>query len=91
MRKIYFLALVMVFMATLAFAQATGTVSGMVRDTLDNPIIGASVNLMPFGGGHHDYYHASTDSTGAFLMKMWKPVHIAPWPTKDIIIETLTV
>lgn len=72
MRKIYFLALVVVFMASMAFAQTTGTVSGFVRDTLANPIIGASVNLMSCDanphGGHLYSYHATTDSTGAYLI-----------------------
>ncbi len=69
MRKNYFLVLIVMLMASAVFAQTTGSVSGMVRDTLDNPIIGASVNLMPYGGGHHDYYHATTDSTGAYLIE----------------------
>lgn len=68
-RKINFLVLVLMFITSVAFAQTTGTVSGFVRDTLENPIVGASVNLMVYGGGHHDFYRTATDSTGAFLLE----------------------
>lgn len=68
MRKICFLVFVVAFIASMAFAQTTGTVSGFVRDTLESPIIGASINLMSYDGGNHDFYRATTDSTGAYLI-----------------------
>jgi len=51
----------------------TGSVSGMVRDTLNNPVNDASIELMGMGG-HHRHgdpganYHAHSDSTGAFFI-----------------------
>jgi hypothetical protein len=72
MRKYYFLAFAFMFIASMAFAQSTGSVSGFVRDSLNNPISEAMVNLMPLmgghHGGHHELYRAISDSTGAFAI-----------------------
>lgn len=57
------------FAASMAFAQQSGSVSGTVVDTLNNPIAAASINLMSGGGHHgdpHHEYHTSSGPDGTF-------------------------
>lgn len=75
MRKFYFLVLALMFMASMAFAQATGSVSGFVRDSLDNPVSAAMVSLMTTGGGgmHHNQmgnnYRTQSGADGSFTIQ----------------------
>ena len=78
MKTWIFAVLALLAMATLAFAQTTGTVSGSVFDTDNSPVEGAYVHLTGdgwhggghHGGGHHDgdNYFAETDADGNFTI-----------------------
>jgi hypothetical protein len=68
MKKVLLLTLTVMFMASMAFAQGTGSVSGTVLDSLNNPIEGALIGLMGHGGhgGHGQLYHAMSGADGTF-------------------------
>jgi len=68
MKKTVLLMLTLMIFSSLAFGQTVGSVSGTVRDSLDNPVGGAMIDLMGIGGHHHHNYHAQSDSAGAFII-----------------------
>jgi hypothetical protein len=63
MKKAFLLLLGLMILTSMAFAQ-TGSVSGTVHDTLDNPVGGAMVRLIDQQDPHHSYYtQSATDGT----------------------------
>ena len=56
MKKILLVTFALVFMASAAFAQGMGSVSGTVHDTLNNPIGGADISMM---NRDHQYHTRS--------------------------------
>jgi hypothetical protein len=60
MKKLFMFVLALMFATSFAFAQETGSVSGTVYDTLNNPVDGAMVMLTADGqhhGGHGGHMH----------------------------------
>ncbi|HBZ02032.1 MAG TPA: hypothetical protein DEO84_12010, partial [candidate division Zixibacteria bacterium] len=70
MKKLLAVVFTLTLLTSGAFAQGFGTVSGTVHDTLANPVRGASIELM--GLGRH-FYHAQSDSIGAFAISNVTP------------------
>jgi hypothetical protein len=74
MKKLFMLMLALTFAASMTFAQETGSVSGTVYDSLNNPVQGAMVMLTAEGqhhGGHGGHMHGEnystqTDDNGTF-------------------------
>ena len=72
MKKLVLLAVVMLTLAGTGLAQMTGSVSGLVVDSLNNPVEGAMVRLGAdghhggHGGGHGDNYSDQTSADGTF-------------------------
>lgn len=75
MKKVLLLSLMLMLVASLAFAQGNGSVSGTVRDSLNNPVAAAMISLMTegdCGGGHHGgggrgmNYHTQSADDGTF-------------------------
>jgi len=80
MKKWPIILLVALFMTATAYGQMTGTVSGFVLDTDDNPVEGATIHLTEdgwhgggggHGGGGHNggNFSALSGSDGAFLIE----------------------
>lgn len=65
MKKLFLLVLALMLISSMALAQTTGSVSGTVHDSLDNPVGGAMINLMRVGDPHQDY-HAQSAMDGTF-------------------------
>jgi hypothetical protein len=64
MKKAFLLVFALMLLTSMAYAQ-TGSVSGTVRDTLNNPVDGASISLMrPHDPDH--FYHTFSGSDGTF-------------------------
>jgi hypothetical protein len=66
MKKLFLLMIALLFATSMAFAQQTGSVSGTVYDSLNNPVEGAMVRLTAEGqhhGGHGGHMHGENYST----------------------------
>lgn len=72
MKKLLLIAMMVMSLASLTYAQMDGSVSGTVRDSLGNPVEDAMVRLSTGGGGHHrhgdmgDNYSAQTGPDGGY-------------------------
>ncbi len=66
MKKLLLVTTILMLMASLAAAQQVGSVSGTVRDSLNNPVGGAMISLMAPGGGHGMDYRAFSGPDGNF-------------------------
>jgi hypothetical protein len=76
MKKLLMIATALLCLSSMAAAQGFGSVSGTVRDSLNNPVSGAMVSLMTGGGGggmHHHHmgnnYQTLSATDGSFAIQ----------------------
>jgi len=78
-RKVLLLTLTLLCVASLAWAQDTGSVSGTVTDSLNNPVAQATVEL---GRGMHNRLHTQTGPDGTFLFPEVEAGHYVAMASK---------